>query len=152
MLVAGADFLMLAPKKTFLQSSLVQDNALDTKPVDSTSPPSTSMLHFWHETHVCCHLDAAHWQCPTEAVQQRSRIGCKVALLEQVVAVTAVQTGAGKSQVAAYINEHVRGRHLRTSVVRHPMPYGAPLAEKLASRAGPKQPSHGPGLLCLMKS
>ena len=85
-------------------------------------------------------------------MQQLSRIGCKVALLEQVVAVTAVQTGAGKSQVAAYINEHVRGRHLRTSVVRHPMPYGAPLAVKLASRAGPKQPSHGPSLLCLMKS
>ena len=41
---------------------------------------------------------------------------------------TAVRTGAGKSQASAYVNKFLRDRHLRTTVVRHPMPYGAPLA------------------------
>ena len=56
-LVAGADFLMLAPTETFLQS---------TKPVKLGSPPSTSIFHLWLDTCACCHLDVAHWQCPTE--------------------------------------------------------------------------------------
>ncbi|CAK0779482.1 hypothetical protein CVIRNUC_004785 [Coccomyxa viridis] len=70
-LVAGADFFMLAPYKTFLQS---------TKPV---------------------------------------------------VAVTAVRTGAGKSQASAYVNKFLREHHLRTTVVRHPMPYGDLRAQKV---------------------
>ena len=110
------------------------------------------MLHFWHDTHVCCHGDEAYWQLPIEAVQPLRRIKSKDALLEQVVAVTAVRTGAGKSQASAYVNKLLRDRHLRTTVVRHPMPYGVPLAVMLAFRAGPKQPSHGPALLCLMES
>ena len=45
---------------------------------------------------------------------------------------TAVRTGAGKSQASAYVNKFLREHHLRTTVVRHPMPYGAPLAVMLA--------------------
>ena len=52
----------------------------------------------------------------------------------QVVAVTAVRTGAGKSQVSAYVNDVLHDHNLKTVVVRHPMPYGEhwPSALKLA--------------------
>ena len=42
----------------------------------------------------------------------------------QVVAVTAVRTGAGKSQVSAYVNTVLHEHRLKTVLVRHPMPYG----------------------------
>ena len=41
-----------------------------------------------------------------------------------VIAVSAVRTGCGKSQVARYLSRLVRARGLRTAVIRHPMPYG----------------------------
>jgi predicted GTPase len=41
-----------------------------------------------------------------------------------VIAVTAVRTGCGKSQVSRRITDILRGRGLRTVVIRHPMPYG----------------------------
>ena len=65
---------------------------------------------------------------------------------------TAVRTGAGKSQASAYVNKFLREHYLRTTVVRHPMPYGAPLAAMPALWAGSRQTSHMPALLCLVKS
>ena len=41
-----------------------------------------------------------------------------------VIAVTAVRTGCGKSQVARYLSRCLREKGLRVAVVRHPMPYG----------------------------
>jgi len=41
-----------------------------------------------------------------------------------VIAVSAVRTGAGKSQTARYVARHLRTRRLRIAVLRHPMPYG----------------------------
>lgn len=41
-----------------------------------------------------------------------------------VVAVTAVRTGAGKSQTSRYVARLLREQGLRPVVVRHPMPYG----------------------------
>jgi predicted GTPase len=41
-----------------------------------------------------------------------------------VIAVSAVRTGCGKSQTARWISQRLRGRGLRTAVIRHPMPYG----------------------------
>ena len=41
-----------------------------------------------------------------------------------VIAVTAVRTGCGKSQVSRRITDILRERGLRTVVIRHPMPYG----------------------------
>ncbi|MEM2219826.1 MAG: cyclic 2,3-diphosphoglycerate synthase [Candidatus Korarchaeum sp.] len=41
-----------------------------------------------------------------------------------VIAVTAVRTGAGKSPTSRRISRILRGKGLRVSVVRHPMPYG----------------------------
>jgi predicted GTPase len=41
-----------------------------------------------------------------------------------VIAVCAVRTGCGKSQVARFLSQHLRARGLRVAVLRHPMPYG----------------------------
>jgi len=40
------------------------------------------------------------------------------------LAVSAVRTGCGKSQVARWLGRHLRARGLRAAVLRHPMPYG----------------------------
>lgn len=50
-----------------------------------------------------------------------------------VIAVCAVRTGAGKSQAARYIADHIRSRGLKAAVVRHPMPYGN-LADEAVQR------------------
>ena len=42
----------------------------------------------------------------------------------KVIAVTAVRTGAGKSQTTRYIAGLLKSMGMRTVVVRHPMPYG----------------------------
>jgi predicted GTPase len=41
-----------------------------------------------------------------------------------VIAVTAVRTGAGKSQTSRWLSRHLRDRGLRVAVIRHPMAYG----------------------------
>ncbi|MEZ4502275.1 MAG: cyclic 2,3-diphosphoglycerate synthase [Dehalococcoidia bacterium] len=41
-----------------------------------------------------------------------------------VIAVTAVRTGSGKSQVARWVVRRLRAQGVRVAVVRHPMPYG----------------------------
>ena len=41
-----------------------------------------------------------------------------------VIAVSAVRTGCGKSQIARYIASELRERSQRVAAIRHPMPYG----------------------------
>jgi predicted GTPase len=41
-----------------------------------------------------------------------------------VIAVCAVRTGCGKSQIARWLGRRLRERSLRVAVLRHPMPYG----------------------------
>jgi predicted GTPase len=41
-----------------------------------------------------------------------------------VVAISAIRTGCGKSQVARWLGRWLRERGLRVAVMRHPMPYG----------------------------
>jgi predicted GTPase len=41
-----------------------------------------------------------------------------------VIAVTAVRTGCGKSQVSRWLSRYLRERGLRVAAIRHPMPYG----------------------------
>jgi predicted GTPase len=48
-----------------------------------------------------------------------------------VIAICAVRTGAGKSQTTRRIARLLRDRGLRVSVVRHPMPYGDLVAQRL---------------------
>jgi predicted GTPase len=50
-----------------------------------------------------------------------------------VVAISAVRTGCGKSQIARAVSAHLRERGHDVSVVRHPMPYGD-LAKQAAQR------------------
>jgi predicted GTPase len=47
------------------------------------------------------------------------------------VAVTATRTGAGKSQVSRWVALHYRDRGLIPAMVRHPMPYGDLLAQRV---------------------
>ncbi|HET8526501.1 MAG TPA: cyclic 2,3-diphosphoglycerate synthase [Actinomycetota bacterium] len=48
-----------------------------------------------------------------------------------VVAICAVRTGCGKSQTTRYLAELLRRRGLRVVAVRHPMPYGDLVAERV---------------------
>jgi predicted GTPase len=41
-----------------------------------------------------------------------------------VIAISAVRTGCGKSQVARWLGRRLRARGCRVAVLRHPMPYG----------------------------
>ncbi|MFM7276058.1 MAG: GTPase, partial [Gammaproteobacteria bacterium] len=55
-----------------------------------------------------------------------------------VIAVSAVRTGCGKSQVLSWLVSLLRERGRRPVVIRHPMPYGdleAQRAQRFASRA-----------------
>jgi predicted GTPase len=61
-------------------------------------------------------------------------LGPKRTMLEAarpVIAVTAVRTGCGKSQVARYLSRHLAARGKRVAVLRHPMPYGDLLRERV---------------------
>jgi predicted GTPase len=48
-----------------------------------------------------------------------------------VVAVTAVRTGCGKTVIARWLSHRLRERRLRVAVLRHPMPYGDLLRERV---------------------
>lgn len=48
-----------------------------------------------------------------------------------VLAVSAVRTGCGKSQTARWLAGRVRARGLRAAVLRHPMPYGDLVRERV---------------------
>jgi predicted GTPase len=48
-----------------------------------------------------------------------------------VVAVSAVRTGCGKSQTSRWLGRALRARGRRVAVLRHPMPYGDLLAERV---------------------
>jgi predicted GTPase len=58
---------------------------------------------------------------------ERTMIQAKV----PVVAVSAVRTGCGKSQVVRYLSGRMREMTLRAAVIRHPMPYGDLEAERV---------------------
>jgi predicted GTPase len=54
-------------------------------------------------------------------------LGPKSTMLEArvpVIAVSAVRTGVGKSQVARWLSRQLKDRGLRVVAIRHPMPYG----------------------------
>ena len=54
-------------------------------------------------------------------------LGPKRTMLEArvpVIAVSAVRTGVGKSQVARWLSRQLKDRGLRVTAIRHPMPYG----------------------------
>lgn len=57
----------------------------------------------------------------------RTMLRCTV----PVLAVTAVRTGCGKSQVARYLSQHLRAQDRRVAIIRHPMPYGDLAAERV---------------------
>ena len=55
-----------------------------------------------------------------------------------VIAISAIRTGCGKSQVARWLGRRLRARGVRVAVLRHPMPYGdleRQRVQRFASRA-----------------
>jgi len=48
-----------------------------------------------------------------------------------VIAITAVRTGCGKSAIARWLSRRLRERGRRVAVLRHPMPYGDLLKERV---------------------
>ncbi len=61
-------------------------------------------------------------------------LGTRASMLESVkpvIAVTAIRTGAGKSQTARRIVEKLIGKGLRVVAIRHPMPYGDLVKQKV---------------------
>jgi predicted GTPase len=48
-----------------------------------------------------------------------------------VIAISALRTGCGKSQIARWLGARLRRRGLRAAVLRHPMPYGDLLQERV---------------------
>lgn len=48
-----------------------------------------------------------------------------------VIAISAVRTGCGKSQIARWLSRRLRERGLRVAALRHPMPYGDLVAERV---------------------
>lgn len=55
-----------------------------------------------------------------------------------VIAVTAVRTGCGKSQIARWLSRRLRERGIKVAAIRHPMPYGdlaRQRCQRFASRA-----------------
>jgi predicted GTPase len=55
----------------------------------------------------------------------------EIELRRPVIAVTAVRTGAGKSPISQHLCRHLAGRGHRVAVVRHPMPYGDLLKQRV---------------------
>jgi len=63
-------------------------------------------------------------------------IGTKHTFIEaskKVIAVTAVRTGCGKSQISRFVSSRLRAAGKTVAVVRHPMPYGN-LVEQMVQR------------------
>ncbi len=54
-----------------------------------------------------------------------------------VIAVSAVRTGCGKSQIARWLSRRLRERGYRVAVLRHPMPYGDLVRERVQRFAVP---------------
>jgi len=54
-----------------------------------------------------------------------------------VVAITAVRTGCGKSQIARWLSRRLRAGGRQAAVLRHPMPYGDLAAERVQRFAKP---------------
>ena len=66
-------------------------------------------------------------------------LGPRCTMLESslpVIAITAVRTGCGKSAIARWLSRRLRERGRRVAVLRHPMPYGDLLKERVQRPAG----------------
>jgi predicted GTPase len=84
-----------------------------------------SYEHVMHLASQCVALGADFLLLGTDRTMLRARV--------PVIAVTAVRTGAGKSQTTRYLSSILKDMGKRAVVVRHPMPYGD-LAEEVCQR------------------
>jgi predicted GTPase len=75
-----------------------------------------SYAHVMHLASLCAAAGADFALLGADRTMLRSHL--------PVIAVTAVRTGAGKSQTTRYISNIIKSLDRRTVAVRHPMPYG----------------------------
>ncbi len=75
-----------------------------------------SYAHVMHLASLCAAAGADFTLLGADRTMLRSRV--------PVIAVTAVRTGAGKSQTTRYLSKIVKGLDRRVVAIRHPMPYG----------------------------
>jgi predicted GTPase len=83
--------------------------------------------HVMHLASLCAAAGADFALLGADRTMLRSRL--------PVIAVTAVRTGAGKSQTTRYISRLVKTLDRRVVAIRHPMPYGE-LAQQACQRFG----------------
>jgi predicted GTPase len=95
---------------------------------------------------VFAYSDARHQDVMHKASQALAMgadftlLGPKATMLmsrRPVVAVSAVRTGCGKSQVTRYLAKRLREKGLRVAAIRHPMPYGDLAAQAVQRFATP---------------
>jgi hypothetical protein len=92
----------------------------------ATTPQGLLQSQSIHLT--CCariHQAVAWTATCTPPLERLSILWCVCVPVNQVVAVTAVRTGSGKSQCSHYVIEQLKKHGLKTVLIRHPMPYGA---------------------------
>lgn len=75
-----------------------------------------SYPHVMHMASLCAAAGADFTLLGADRTMIRSKV--------PVIAITAVRTGAGKSQTTRYISNIVKKLGLRVVAIRHPMPYG----------------------------
>ena len=75
-----------------------------------------SYAHVMHLASLCAAAGADFTLLGADRTMLRSRV--------PVLAVTAVRTGAGKSQTTRYLSKIVKALDRRVVAIRHPMPYG----------------------------
>ncbi|HEV2425690.1 MAG TPA: cyclic 2,3-diphosphoglycerate synthase [Terriglobia bacterium] len=100
--------------------SLIQQHRLDTVVFSYSDVAHTTVMHLASRAVAAgadfLLLSASHTQ-----------LAAKI----PVISVCAVRTGSGKSPVSRRVAAHLRRLGWRVAVVRHPMPYGNLLAEKV---------------------
>lgn len=80
------------------------------------------------------HEQVMHVAARSVAAGAAFAVAGRRAMLEShkpVIAVTAVRTGAGKSQTSRLIHRMLADRGLRSAAIRHPMPYGDLAAQRV---------------------
>ena len=105
---------------------LIRDHDVDRVVFAYSDVPHDHVMHLASRAIAC----GADFEIPgPERTMLSSRL--------PVVAVSAVRTGCGKSQTARYLAARLRSRGHRVAAIRHPMPYGDLLSQRVQRFAEP---------------
>jgi predicted GTPase len=115
-------------------------------PIEGESALEEIVRHEGVDEVVFAYSDVAH-EAVMHVASRALAVGADFALLgpartmlrsrKPVLAVSAARTGCGKSQISRHAAARLRELGLRVAVLRHPMPYGDLLAERVQRFARP---------------